>query len=184
MTKIVSLLFLMLCMSCCSSTYPNRKDVIISLKDNYWNAVKPVQNTERMFFSTQDLSVIIGLPFTSSMDSAPYTYSMSMSVEPMFHTRSADGKSTIKHKVTSQYTFVPTDVYLIKNGKKQKCKLHGEVQKYNLLSTTSKYPWFGSMDFSLPYAFSSLEGATVHIGGIEKDGKPIPPLEFTIHKAQ
>lgn len=155
------------------------------MKDNYWNAVKPIQNSRRIFFNTTDLSVIIRLPFKSTTHSyPPYTYDMSISVEPMFHTRSADGKSTIKHKVTSKYTFLPTDVYLIKNGKKQECKLHGKVQKYNLLSTTSKYPWFGSMDFLLPYAFNNLEGTTVYIGGIEKDGAPIPPLEFTIHKAQ
>ena len=168
----------------CSTINPYNYIVTIDLKNNYWNAVKPIQNSDRMFFSTQDLSAIISLPFTSSEDSAPYTYSMSMSVEPMFHTRSADGKRTIKHKVTSRYTFTPTDVYLIKNGKKQECKLHGKVQKYNLLSTTSEYPWFGSMDFLLPYAFSSLEGVTIHIGGIEKDGKPIPPLEFAIHKVE
>lgn len=172
----------MLCMSCSSSTYPNRNDVVISLKDNYWRTTIK-QNTERMFFSTQDLSVIIGLPFTSDEDLEPYTYSMSMSVSPKPYIH-IPNKGTVKHKVTSQYTFVPTEVYLIKNGKKEECKLYGKIQKYNLLSTTSKYPWFGSMNFLLPYAFNSLEGATVYIGGIEKDGKPIPPLEFTIHKAQ
>ncbi len=178
---LIGILFLLIIS--CSTVNPHNYIATINLKNSYWQATAK-QNSDRIFFRTKDLSVIISLPFTPSMDSTPYTYSMSMSVEPMFHTRSADGKSTIKHKVTSQYTFVPTDVYLIKNGKRQECKLHGKVQKYNLLSTTSKYPWFGSMDFSLPYAFNSLEGATVYIGGIEKDGKPIPPLEFTIHKAQ
>lgn len=158
---------------------------VISL-NNYWNVVKPIQNSRRVFFNTTDLSVIIRLPFKSTTHSyPPYTYDMSISVEPMFHTRSTDGKSTIKHKVTSRYTFVPTDVYLIKDGKKQECKLYGlKVRKYALLSTTAEYPWVGNMDFLLPYAFSSLEGATIHIGGIEKDGKPIPPLEFTIHKVE
>lgn len=156
---------------------------IINLKNNYWQATAK-QNSDRMFFRTKDLSVIISLPFTSAMDSTPYTYSMSISIEPMFHTTSSDGK-TVKHKVTSKYTFIPTEVYLIKNGKRQECKLHDlKVRKYSLLSTTAEYPWVGSMDFSLPYAFNSLDGATIYIGGIEKDGKPIPPLEFTIHKAE
>lgn len=183
MKKIVCYSLLILCISCCSTIYPHRNEAIISLKNNYWNTTNK-QNAERMFFSTPDLSVTIGLPFTSDEDLEPYTYSMYLSIEPKPY-KHIPNIGTVKHKVTSRYTFIPTDVYLIKNGKKQECKLHGlKIQKYALLSTTAEYPWVGSMDFLLPYAFNSLEGATIYIGGIEKDGKPIPPLEFTIHKAE
>lgn len=180
---LIGILFLLIIS--CSTSNPYSYMASISLNNDYWQATAR-QNSNRMFFRTKDLSVIIRLPFSNTIHSyPPYTYSMSMSVEPMFHTRSTDGKRTIKHKVTSRYTFVPTDVYLIKNGKKEECKLYGlKVRKYSLLSTTAEYPWVGSMDFSLPYAFNSLDGATIYIGGIEKDGKLIPPLEFTIHKAE
>lgn len=181
---IVFLLVLILC-SCTNSLDKYHDNAKVISLNNYWNVVKPIQNSRRIFFNTTDLSVIINLPFKSTINTyPPYTYSMNISIEPMFHTTSPDGK-TVKHKVTSKYTFIPTEVYLIKNGKRQECKLHGlKVRKYSLLSTTAEYPWVGSMDFSLPYAFNSLDGATIYIGGIEKDGKPIPPLEFTIHKAE
>lgn len=181
---LVGAILLVIC--CCTNSLDKYYDktTVMSL-DNYWNVVKPVQNSRRIFFNTKDLSVIIRLPFKKTTHTyPPYTYSMNISIEPMFHT-TVPGKGTIKHKVISRYTINPTDVYLIKNGTKQECKLTGrKVQKYALLSTTENYPWVGSIDFLLPYAFNDLEGATIHIGGIEKDGKPIPPLEFKVKFAE